>query len=116
MEKNFPSAANVSAAIDDTKQNTAEMIDSARIKLADALEKGSESLMNGALAVEEGATAAAAKLSDSATYLRDHSNGEMWSRCCEVMGRHPLQVMTLAAIGGLLLGRALWRRTDAYVE
>jgi ElaB/YqjD/DUF883 family membrane-anchored ribosome-binding protein len=114
MENTRAATGKLSHAMEETAKNTSEMIDSTRLKVAEALDKGSESLMSGAHAVEERATSAAAKLSDSASYLRDHSNREMWASCSAAFGKHPLQAMALAALGGLFVGRLVWRRSEAY--
>ena len=110
LEMASAATGEIANAIKDKAQQADKVFDSAKNKLADAFDKGSETLINGAEAVDNTALAAASKLANTATFLRNYNNQQLWGRCGEAIGKYPFHAMAIAAIGGLVLGRSIWYR------
>ena len=87
--------------------------ESAKQKLSQAIEAGSEKLIAGAEAIEGTALSSAESLLDGAAYLRNRPGGKILQDCSLLCKKYPLQAMTAAAIAGLFLGKSIWGKKHA---
>lgn len=90
--------------------------ESAKQKISQAVESGSEKLIAGAEAIEGTALHSAESLLNGANYLQTQSPGQMLQDCRSLLKKYPLQSMALAAVAGVFLGKTLWETRPRRVE
>ena len=82
-------------------------------RLAASMDRGSESLLSGAEALEGQALSAAVKLSDGAKKLREATSGDIVRDCSMLVSKYPFHAMIAGTVAGIMLGRSIWKRRAA---
>ena len=106
-------AANIGARIKDKASQfgstVAQTADRQRENAAKGLDKAASTLHDGVGSAAKAVHGVADGMESTASYLRNHSFGDMGSDIVGVCQRHPVQAMISAAAIGFLLGRVVRR-------
>lgn len=86
-----------------------QSVDRQRETAAKGLDRAASTLHGSGDSAAKAAHSLAGGMESTASYLRDHSVGDMGSDVMEVCKRHPVQAMISAAVIGFVVGRALRR-------
>jgi hypothetical protein len=106
-------ASNIGAKIKEKASQfgstVSQTADRQRENAAKGLDRAASSLHDGVGSAAKMAHGVADGMESTATYLRNHSFGDMGSDMMGVCKRHPVQAMISAAVIGFLLGRVIRR-------
>jgi ElaB/YqjD/DUF883 family membrane-anchored ribosome-binding protein len=86
-----------------------EQADRQRENAAKGLDRAASSLHDGIGSAAKMGHGLADGMESTATYLRDHSFGEMGNDVMTLCRRHPVQALVSAAVLGFIVGRAIRR-------
>jgi hypothetical protein len=86
-----------------------QSVDRQRETAAKGLDRAASTLHGSGDSAAKVAHSLAGGMESTASYLRDHSVGDMGSDVMEVCKRHPVQAMISAAVIGFVVGRAIRR-------
>jgi ElaB/YqjD/DUF883 family membrane-anchored ribosome-binding protein len=86
-----------------------EQADRQRENAAKGLDRAASSLHDGVGSAAKMGHGLADGMESTATYLRDHSFGEMGNDVMTLCRRHPVQALVSAAVLGFIVGRAIRR-------
>jgi hypothetical protein len=86
-----------------------EQADRQRENAAKGLDRAASSLHDGIGSAAKMGHGLADGMESTATYLRDHSFGDMGNDVMTLCRRHPVQALVSAAVLGFIVGRAIRR-------